>query len=207
MSHSQNTTPPTRGLYKNTLIFAIVASLVSIVLFLILTFIKESRMFVIGAALIEIGLITTVIFSIVWIVNMESNLKRQAELGTNFHVSITSCPDYFQNVAASSNHSAASSNYFGASNANTGITCINGFPSGSNTYYFAKQSCTGVTLLDPTCTLDGSTSTAGYTLNLNNFINQNATSVCSLVNTTTPASAFSSIPWTDVKGRCNSLNL
>jgi multisubunit Na+/H+ antiporter MnhF subunit len=185
-----NTSPKT---YWNTLIFTIVASLVSLIILFLLIYYPSTRDYVVGALIVEVGILTIIIMAIYSAWSTEKKLKEKRDPGTDFNVTLTACPDYFLYMAATSS--------------NVGATCVNGFPSGSNIYYFAKQNCTGVTLTDPSCTLDGSTTTAGYSIDLKNYDQKTVISTCSNVNTTSVASPFYSIPWTDVKERCNSLNL
>lgn len=186
----KSTSPKT---YWNTLIFTIIASVVSLIILLVLVFYPNTRSYVVGALIVEIGILAIIILAIYSAWSSDKKLKSMYDPGNDFNVTLTACPDYFLYMAATSS--------------NDGASCVNGFPSGSNIYYFTKRDCTGVTMTDPSCTLNGSSSNADYKIYLRDYDNKPARATCSNVNTAVRASPFYNIPWTDVKERCNSLNM
>ena len=204
-----------RSLYINTMVFAIIAALVSMTLLLILIYVPSARVFVYGIATIELGLIAIIIAAIVSIYAYEKKMTKKAQEGNQFLVTVDTCPDYFSNswsTPSTSTNGPANGPANGPSTngSTSGVTCKNGYvsPDGDKTYYFIKKGCTSTTLNDPKCIFNG-TNTSDYKIVLNTpaYKATSSTALCKEVNVNDTETVFSNIPWTDVKSRCNSLNL
>lgn len=183
-----------RGLYINTMIFAIIAAIVSILLLVMVLFVPEVRVFTIGIATLEAGLIAVIVYSIVSIFEYEAMLKKKAKAGAKQLVTVDACPDYFANVMSPSSPND--------------VLCKNGYPSldGRRRYFFVKQGCSSGRLDDKSCSLDPKQSTsADFSVPLANYKNREVQDLCKEINGID--GAFASVPWTDVKARCNSLAL
>lgn len=267
----------TRSLYINTIVFAMIAGILSIVLLVVLLYAPAFRTYVWGIATLEIGLVAIIVAAIIRVNRYEADIRKSAERGNAYLVSIDTCPDYFTNKYQARNPPAArptgiSSRYLtpssyvvpttisteaaleaaavaaertasAAESAATtpalmavatearatataaraavvevtkqaklagmnGVLCRNGYttPSGDKTFYFVKKGCSG-SYDDASCAIDPSVPNDRYVFQLNDFNNITSTEICNRVNTRSANSSFTHIPWTDVKGRCNSLSL
>lgn len=85
-----------KSLYFNTMIFTIIAGVISLLLLAALAFgsdmIKTYWAFIVT---IEIGLLAVIIVALVRIFAYEKKLKELGERGLNNAVSVDSCPDYW----------------------------------------------------------------------------------------------------------------
>ena len=220
------------NLYTNTIVFSIVAGVVSLILLLMIIYVPSTRGFVYGIATIEIGMVAVIITAIVQISNYENNLKKVAAQGANYLISVDTCPDYFSNTyqivatdaatagattagattAAGATTTATTAGTTTATDATTptptsGVVCTNGYtsPTGDKTYYFVKQGCNAENVDDASCKVDSALGTKGFNVALNGFTNTTPTTVCTTVNSAVASSGYANVPWTDVKSRCNSL--
>lgn len=191
-----------RKLYVNTLIFSIAAGIVTFLLLLALIFVPSVRAFAIGIATLEVGLVTLIIVSIVRIHNYEKQLAADKQFAAKQVVTLDTCPDYF-----TSTYKAA------AGSKPAGAYCSNGYsnPDGNQKYYFVGKTCTpGNEIEDPTCALRTGTNLsnpAQYNFSLSDYDRKTSTELCQSINTRSSESEFASVPWTEVKMRCNSLSI
>jgi hypothetical protein len=202
----------TRGLYVNTMVFAIVAGIVSLALLLVLVYVPEVRAYAYLIATVEIGLIAVILYALVNIFSYESALRKKNTQSSSYLVSIDTCPDYFSNVYNSTSAPSASPSAASAATSSStpdmgGVVCRNGYPTGDGeaTYYFVKKGCSGTQLSDSSCNLN-TRDASEFRVPLNSFSKVDAKEVCTQVNTTNATSAYASVPWTDVKARCTSLS-
>ena len=203
----------TRGIYINTMIFSIVAGIISLILLASLMFVPSSRVFVFGIATIEVGLVTIIVVAIVSIIRYERSIKALAQQGANYLVKVDTCPDYFSNTytkPSSVQSTSLGSVISTASSVETkgGIKCSNGFttPDGNKTYYFVKLGCSAVNASDKSCAIDSTIiDSTKYNIQLKDMANMKPAELCAKVNIVDPKSGYANIPWTDIKGRCNSL--
>jgi hypothetical protein len=92
----------------------------------------------------------------------------------------------------------------------SGVRCSNGYtnPTGDRRYYFVRRGCNSSSNLnDASCLLDASKKNEDWTMDLKNYSGVTPVELCKMVNTSDSSKPFSSIPWTDVKAKCNSLSL
>lgn len=87
-----------RSLYINTLVFSIIAALISVSLLVLIFFVAGARGFIYAIVTTEVGLIAVIIAAIVRIYMYERKLKKEADQGNSVIVNIDTCPDYFSSV-------------------------------------------------------------------------------------------------------------
>jgi predicted membrane protein len=198
-----------KNLYVNTMIFAVIAAVMTVGLLALLFLIPKARTFAYAIVTFELGLIGIIIYAIFSIFKYESDLKKKASYEAAKVVSIDTCPDYFTNVLESPETTSTST--ASATNVKKNVVCKNGYTSGKMTYYFAKRGCGNISMQDKSCFLDDlnlkATNINEYKIDLSNYQGLTAENVCKRVNQKTGGSAFASIPWTDIKSRCDDLAL
>ena len=92
------TSSASRRLYINTIVFAVIAAVVSLALLAVIIFVADARTFAYSIVTFEVGLIIIIIAAIVQIVRYEKRLRKEAEQGNAYIVNVDTCPDYFSNV-------------------------------------------------------------------------------------------------------------
>ncbi len=208
-----------KNLYVNTMIFAVIAAVMTVGLLALLFLIPKARTFAYAIVTFELGLIGIIIYAIFSIFKYESDLKKKASYEAAKVVSIDTCPDYFTNVlespettnSTSTSTTSTSTTSTSTTNVKKNVVCKNGYTSGKMTYYFAKRGCGNISMQDKSCFLDDlnlkATNINEYKIDLSNYQGLTAENVCKRVNQKTGGSAFASIPWTDIKSRCDDLAL
>lgn len=223
-----------RALYVNTLIFSIIAGVVSFALLIVLIFASASREFAYGIVTFELGLIGVILYLIISIYLYERKLRETGSDNNKFIVAVDTCPDYFSNslqkkpppglAPAPGSRPPAPCAAPGTSPAPSGspeslpkdspvgsIMCNNGYASvtGDKMYYFVRRGCKAKTPSDPACAIidDGRNNATTYSLSLNDYNKSTSTKICERVNASGTDKEFANVPWTDIKARCNSLSL
>lgn len=93
-----------------------------------------------------------------------------------------------------------------------GLRCTNGYVNSEtdDTYYFVKRGCmlgNAKDINSAGCLLDAKTNNDAYDVKISQYDRNTSAQICDSVNTSADDMPFASVPWTDVKARCNSLSL
>jgi len=190
----------THTLYVNTMVFSIIAAVLSLALLLVMLYMPQVRSFMVGIVVLEVGLVAMILYSIISIYMYEAAQRKKAAETSNQLVSVDTCPDYF--VRAYADPAVDSSN--------KGAICQNGYPSqdGSRKFFFVRRGCSSRSTTEGGCNLEGAgTDAKNFLVRLANYNSIKSNDLCSQVNTVDPAKPFANVPWTDVKSRCTSLSL
>lgn len=171
--------------YLNTMVFAIVSGLVSLVLLLALIYVPAVSEYAILILTVQVGLIAIVVQALVRIWWYGRNSLAAIDTSNKNTLAVGFCPDY---MVASANDTRLGG----------GTTCTNQY-SGTST-----QIWTGST--------DSTDPPAPTTVQLSLLDGQPISDVCLAANDKTPSPASkllststASVPWTELRSRCQSI--
>lgn len=170
--------------YLNTMVFAIISGIVSMLLLLALIYVPAVSQYGILILTVQIGLMAIVVQAIVRIWWNWSKSLASSDLSIKNTLAVGSCPDY---MIAGAN----------ATNLGGGTVCTNQYPKVGTT--------------SPPAVWNGTTATpAPVTVNLSALNNKPIADVCKAINdpTATPAllaqGSTATVPWTELRSRCTS---
>jgi len=161
--------------YLNTLIFALVAKTVTLIVMVALFF-KAMQPFMYFFLTVEMGLIIIVTISLVAIVKYEKRMEAERKRIADSVVSVSACPDYYEQVIIPSGEHAGKT------------VCNNQFNTsdGKYEYKFLYQDDDVQEKLD--------------SINLDDLaMKKKLSDVCSTLNN----NVYSHMPWTDLKTKCD----
>lgn len=171
--------------YLNTMIFAIVSGVVSMILLLALIYVPTVSNYAILILTVQIGLIAIVIQALIRIwLNWRSRLTA-TDMATNNTLAVGFCPDY---MIASANSASSGG----------GVMCTNAYAAvgtASPVPIWTGNSLTG-------------SAPAPSTVDLSKLDGQPIATVCQAINdkktipTLLPNGSTSTVPWTDLRSRC-----
>lgn len=174
--------------YLNTMIFAILSGIVSLILLLALIYVPSVSKYAILILTVQVGLVATVVQAMVriwWY--WSKSMGVSDSLSTNKTLAVNFCPDY---MLASNNDATKGG----------GTLCTNSYPANSTGKTFPVWTGTPVSG-DPV---------APNTVDLSTLDGKPVADVCNAIISTaaTPAlmaaGSTASVPWTELRSRCKS---
>lgn len=173
--------------YLNTMVFAIISGVVSMLLLLALIYVPSVAEYGILILTVQIGLMAIIVQAIIRIWWYWSNSLDASDASINGTISVDTCPDY---MIASTNSTSLGG----------GVICMNQYPQDDTTK-------------TPTALWTGTTATpAPASVILSALNNKPIVAVCKAVNDTsaTPVmlskGSTATVPWTDLRSRCVSFS-
>lgn len=160
--------------YLNTLIFALVAKTVTLIL-LVALFFKVMQPFMYFFLTVELGLIVIVTLTLYAIVKYDNRMTDEKKRISQSVISVSACPDFYEQVIVPSGPDAGNT------------VCTNKFQTSDNKYtYKYIYTDTQQTELD--------------SINIDKLVvNKKITEACAAVN----SAPYSQMPWTDLRAKCS----
>ena len=84
-----------QSVYRNTVIFAVVAALVTVILLVVVVSVPAAANFRLAFLTVDIGLLAIIIYAIVRINRQNTKYDELLQEAGNFKMAVDSCPDYF----------------------------------------------------------------------------------------------------------------
>ena len=189
-------------IYVNTMVFSIVAGLLSIALLVALVFVQSLNAYIYAIATIEVGLLAIIILSLYSIMAYESKVRKALTNAGKNSIAANSCPDYYTMRFSE--------------NGPTNNTCRNFFsgkmPSGSRYVMYYVPSGTYTSVTGPKQGVVFSGNPADGNIKIKSLETMTMTDACKVIQglpqesdvEKTTANNYT-IPWTDLRPKCENI--
>jgi hypothetical protein len=175
--------PDMSSQYMNTMVFAVVAGIISLMLMLLIMRASDTvRQYSAFIITLEVGLVLIILLAITRIIVYERAKLKSSQIGQNNLIHVTTCPDYWTRTGDDE--------------------CVNTFIASPNYSY-------RITGVETVGAPGAPAPNPRRVLKLSDYDGKSIVQACNLVKTGSSAAGIAAIvaPWTDVKTVCDSYRL